>query len=85
MLVHIPTKYPAPTADRHKADQLADKKLKGFLNLVTNTDCYSPLPSNGMYAIMDEGTDEPFAGKGCQVLSVHMTSFGSAKAGNISL
>jgi hypothetical protein len=24
-----------------------------------------------MYAIMDEGTDEPFAGKGCSVLKAH--------------
>ena len=71
MLVHIPAKYPNPTSNRQKADQRGNKKLKSFLHSVTNTDRFSPLPSNGMYAIMDEGTDEPFAGKGCQVLKSH--------------
>ena len=72
MLVKIPAKFPAPTANRQNANQRAQTKgVNSFLHSVNNTNRYSPFPSNGMYAIMDEGTDEPFAGKGCQVLKAH--------------
>jgi hypothetical protein len=71
MLVHIPAKYPNKTSNRQKADQRGNKKQKSFLHSVTNTDRFSPLPSNGMYAIMDKGTGKPFAGKGCSVLKAH--------------
>jgi hypothetical protein len=62
----LPPKYPDPTLNRQKADQQGNKKLKSFLRSITNTDPFSPLPSNGIYAIMDKGTNGPFTGKGCK-------------------
>jgi len=71
MLVTTTAKFPAPTDNRRKADQRDSKNFNKLLHSISNTNRYSPFPRNGLYAIIDEGTDEPFAGKGCQVLKAH--------------